>query len=345
MKAPSERGPSIADVARRAGVSATTVSHVVSGKRPVNGRTAASVRRVMRELGYVPNQRAQSLRLGMSRTLGLVVPDISNPYFAELAKGAADAGEQRGFNLVLTNTGFGAAREARYLDVLRGGGIDGMVYAAGAPPSRGRLAELVRVFHVVVVDEELPEVSADTVVSDHEGGGRLAGEHLLELGHRRILTITGPDELDSSRRRARGFASAFEGVEARLESVPGDYRPDSAVSAIRAELDGGLPWFTAVFAANDLMALAAIEALTDRGYRVPEDVSVLGYDDIALAALVYPSLTTVRQPVYRMGWVAADRLVGSLMGEGSPEAIKVVLDVELVVRGSSASPRSQEVRT
>lgn len=342
MKGSLTRGPSIADVADRAGVSATTVSHVISGKRPVNGRTAASVRRVMRELGYVPNHRAQSLRLGMSHTLGLVVPDISNPYFAELAKGAADGGERRGFNLVLSNTGFDAAREARYLDVLRGGGIDGMVYAAGAPPSSEQLAGLVRTFHVVVVDEELAAVTADTVVSDHEGGGRLAGEHLRDLGHRRILTIKGPEELDSSQRRARGFASEFTGVEARLDSVSGDYRPEGAVSAIEAALAHGKPWFTAVFAENDLMAVAVIETLTRRGYRVPEDVSVLGYDDIALAALVSPALTTVRQPVYRMGWVAADRLVASLLGEGSPDAIKVVLDVELVVRRSTTRPRGEE---
>lgn len=343
MNGRSGRAPSIADVASRAGVSTTTVSHVISGKRPVNGRTAASVRRVMRQLGYVPNHSARSLRLGMSRTLGLVVPDISNPYFAELAKGAADAGEQRGFNLVLSHTGFDAAREARYLDVLRSGGIDGMVYAAGAPPSAGQLEELVRTFHVVVVDEELGSVPVDTVVSDHEGGGRLAGEHLRNLGHRQILTIEGPAGLDSSSRRARGFASAFAGVEARLEPVAGDYRPESAVAAVEAALTDGFPWFTAVFAENDLMALAAIETLTDRGYRVPEDVSVLGYDDIALAALVRPALTTVRQPVYRMGWVAADRLVASLLGEGPPDPIKVVLDVELVVRGTSGRPRSQEV--
>jgi LacI family transcriptional regulator len=332
---------SIADVARLAGVSPTTVSHVISGRRPVSERTAAAVAQAMQELGYVPNRAARSLRHGMSQTLGLLVPDISNPYFAELARGAEDAVEARGFNLLLCNTAFDPEREARYLDVLRGRGVDGMLYAAGAPPSSERLAQVARTFRLVIVDEELPGVPVETVVSDNERGGQLAGQHLHELGHRAVLAIGGPPALTSSPLRARGFAAAFDG-DARIETVDGDYRAESATAAVRAALDGGPRWFTAIFAANDLMALAAIEVLAQDGLRVPRDVSVVGYDDTVYAALVRPALTTVRQPVYRMGWVAAERLMGALNGDDEQDS-KVVLDVELVVRQTTAPPREVEV--
>jgi LacI family transcriptional regulator len=221
-----------------------------------------------------------------------------------------------------------------------------MAYAAGAPPSSERLAELARTFRLVVVDEELAGVPAPAVVSDNERGGRLAGEHLRALGHRAVLMITGPPALASVPLRSRGFLSAFGGDGVRVERVAGDYRAESAAAAVRAALTEGPPWFTAVFAANDVMALAAIEALVDHGVRVPEDVSVVGYDDTVFAALVRPGLTTVRQPVYEMGWVAADRLARSLSGGGdgdAEEASKVVLDVELVIRQTTAPPRDVEV--
>jgi LacI family transcriptional regulator, galactose operon repressor len=334
--------PSINDVAMKAGVSSTTVSHVISGKRPVSDRTAALVQRAMSELGYVPNHAARSLRLGITRSLGLLVPDISNPYFAELAKGAEDAGEAKGYNLVLCNTSFDPEREARYLDVLRGGGVDGMIYAAGAPPAAGTVAQLARTFPLIIVDEELAGVEADTVVSDNERGGRLAGAHLRDLGHREVLVINGPADLASTPLRARGFRSAFADAEARLVEVEGDYRAESATLAVQAALRGESPWFTAVFAANDLMALAAIEVLTVAGIQVPHDVSVVGYDDTALAALVRPALTSVRQPVYRMGTVAAERLAERLSGAPPRKVEKLVLDVELVVRQTSVAARRDE---
>jgi LacI family transcriptional regulator len=336
---PQQRPPSIADVAAKAGVSSTTVSHVISGKRPVSARAAAVVQRAMSELGYVPNHAARSLRLGNTRSLGLLIPDISNPYFAELAKGAEDAGEGKGYNLVLCNTSFDGEREARYLNVLRGRGVDGMIYAAGAPPASVHVAALASTFPLIIVDEELPDVPADTVVSDNERGGRLAGEHLRDLGHRNVLVIDGPANLASTPLRAKGFGAAFEGVEARIEEVEGDYRAESATAAVESALSGAQPWFTAIFAANDLMALAAIETLTAAGIRVPDDVSVVGYDDTRLAGLVRPGLTTVRQPVYRMGAVAAERLADRLSGDAAPgPAQKLVLDVELVVRQTSVAP-------
>jgi LacI family transcriptional regulator len=333
---------SIADVAAAAGVSPTTVSHVISGKRPVSAETAEAVHSAMGRLGYVPNHAAQSLRRGMSRTLGLLVPDIANPYFAELARGAEDAGEQRGFNLVLCNTDFDAERESRYLDMLRGGGVAGMIYAAGSPPDTARIEAVAGSFRLVAVDEELPGVIADTVVSDNEHGGRLAGEHLARLGHRRNLVVDGPAELRSAIDRGRGFRGALDPASVEIGAVTGDYRATSATEAVAAELAGRGPWFTAVFAANDLMALGALEALTAAGLRVPEDVSVVGFDDTVLASIVRPALTTIRQPVYRMGWVAADRLAGALDADNPPEPCKTVLDVELVARQTTAAPRAEE---
>jgi LacI family transcriptional regulator len=332
----------MAEVAALAGVSLTTVSHVLSGKRPVRAATAERVRRALAELEYVPNHAGRSLRSAVTSTVSLLLPDISNPYFAELAKGAEDATEAEGFNLVLCNTDFNREREARYLTVLRGGAFDGMIYVAGAPPPRRRLSELARSFPLTVADEELNGLSAVTVVSDNFGGGRLAGEHLAGLGHTRVLYVGGPRALRTTELRRDGLLEGL-GARAALRERYGDYREPSGYEAVRAELRGRRS-FTAVFAGNDLMALGAIRALQEAGKDVPEDVSVVGYDDISLAALVRPALTTIRQPVYDIGRAAAEQLLIRLRrGHQGPPA-KLVLDVELVVRATSAERPSRGAR-
>lgn len=328
---------SIAQVALLAGVSQTTVSHVVSGKRPVNHQTAARVRDAMKQLGYVPNHAARSLRSGMTRTIGLLVPDISNPYFAGLAKGAEDAAESLGFSVVICSTEFDHAREAKYLNILRSGVVDGMIYAAGAPPSHSRLAEVARAFPMAVADEELPELVVTTVVSDNLKGGELVGDHLRQLGHRVALYIGGPLELVTTQRRLEGFERAFNADgTAHIEQRQGDYREPTGYEAVREELAERGRWFSAVFAGNDLMAIGAMRALDEAGLVVPSDVSVVGYDDVPLAALLRPGLTTVRQPVYGIGRAAAEQLILGLLAPKRPPAARLVLDVEFIERQTTA---------
>jgi len=332
-----QRTASIADVAARAGVSPTTVSHVISGNRPVSARTAAVVRRAMAELDYVPNHAARSLRSGSTRMLGLLVPDIGNPYFADLARGAEDGAQANGYRLVLGNTGFDAARELEYLQALRAGHVDGIVYATGGMPPSDQLVEVIDRFLVVLADEEVPGLAVDTIISDGERGGRLAGEHLRDLGHREILAIDGPPGLASSADRARGFDAVFAGGAGDVTHVRGDYVRDAAADAVRAALRRG-ETFTAVFAANDLMAVGALDALAHAGLAAPDDVSLVSFDDTSLATLVRPALTAVRQPVRAIGRAAAEHLITAIDHPAGRPPERIVLDVELVVRDSTAPP-------
>ncbi|MDX3691990.1 LacI family DNA-binding transcriptional regulator [Streptomyces europaeiscabiei] len=331
------RAASIKDVAAAAGVSPTTVSHVLSGNRPVNEETAARVRSVVNRMGYVPASLARSLQAGSTSVIGLLIPDISNTFFAELAKGAEDAAHDLGYGLILCNTEFDADREDRYLGMIRSRFIDGMVYASGSPPSRRRLEALMGKFPIALADEEVEGLSGALIASaDHEAGGRLVGEHLRALGHRRALMLTGPRDLRSGVARAHGFVQAFQG---EVVERAGDFKEESGYRLV-AELldDGGFADRTAVFAANDLMAFGALAALREAGLSVPDDISVVGFDDIRAASLVSPPLTTVHQPAYDVGRTATAQLLQYVSRGEVPPASRHTLPVELKVRGSTAPP-------
>lgn len=333
--------PSIADVAALAGVSPTTVSHVRSGNRPVSAQTATIVRAAMSELGYVPSHAAKSLRLGLAQAIGLLVPDVTNPFFAEIAKGAEDAAEARDLSLILCSTDFDPRREARYLTMLRGGSIDGLIYAAGAPPGRDELVRLARSTPLVVLDEELPIASSVTVVSDNRKGGFLVGEHLASLGHRRVLYAGGSRRLVTSSQRLEGLVAGLGRADAQVEARWGDYREPSGFDILCREISERGPWFSAVFAGNDMMALGAMNALYEAGLRIPEDVSVVGYDGGRLGEVVRPALTTIRQPVYEMGRAATEQLV-TLRDATSPPVERLVrLDVELIIRSTTSQVRAE----
>jgi LacI family transcriptional regulator len=327
---------SIKDVAAAARVSPTTVSHVLSGNRPVNEQTAARVRSVVNRLGYVPASLARSLQAGSTSVIGLMIPDISNTFFAELAKGAEDAAHDLGYGVILCNTEFDAEREDRYLGMIRSRFIDGMVYASGSPPSRRRLEALMGRFPIALADEEVDGLEGALIATaDHEAGGRLVGEHLRELGHRRALMLTGPRELKSGAARAGGFVKAFQGL---VTERVGDFKEHSGYRLVSELVAAGDPDFTAVFAANDLMAFGALLALREAGLSVPHDVSVVGFDDIRAASLAHPSLTTVHQPAYDVGRTATAQLLQYVTRGEVPPASRHTLPVELKVRSSTAQP-------
>ena len=205
---------SIDAVAELAGVSPTTVSHALSGKRKVSSEVKARVFAAMTELDYVPSRPAQNLALGVTRTLALMVPDIGNGYFAELAKGVERAAADRGYNVILCTTGFDYAREVQYLEMINSRAVDGVVYAAGVyaadtPPTDKELQGLLSGMPMVFVDEEIEGTQFTAVVSDNEAGGRLVAEHLLELGHQTALVISVDGEPVSSVLRTRGFLDAW----------------------------------------------------------------------------------------------------------------------------------------
>lgn len=324
--------PSIREVARLSGVSITTVSHALSGKRPVNAATAGRVRDAVAELGYVPATTARNLRTNRTDVIGLILPDIANTFFSRLAQGVEDAANEAGFSLILCDTDFDAAREDRYLDLLRSRFIDGLVYIAGSQPGTHRLGALVSGFPVVLADEDVATVpGAGRVSADHRQGGRLAGLHLRHLGHRDALVVAGPAGLRSSDERILGFREHFPAAIL----TAGDFTESGGHRAVTDALATGVR-FSAVFAVNDLMAIGAMAALRDAGVSIPTQVSIVGYDDIPLVDRLSPALTTIRQPAYEIGRLAARQLLDRLLDD-APLG-EAILPVELIVRASTAVP-------
>lgn len=332
---------SIADVARHAGVSPTTVSHTVSGKRKVSDSVRENVLRSMRELNYVPTRAAQNLALGSTRVIALVVPDIAIEYFAALAKGIEANAIERGYNLMLATTGFDVERETRYLEMIESRAVDGIIYASGAALGEKAREALVGGLPVILVDEEVEGVQLRTIVSDNDQGGRLVAEHLLQLGHRNVLEIQGLHTPVTSVRRSAGFGSLWSVNGGATSQTSGDYSADGGGAAIQEHAAKfARKELTAVFAHNDVMALGAINELRTQGLSVPEDVSVVGFDDVSPGRYSFPQLTTVRQDVDALANLAATALLDALESRDSLPQQRTVLPVEFVTRASTGVVRT-----
>lgn len=333
------RRVTITDVAAQAGVSVGTVSKVINGRYGVAADTLAKVQAVIDELGYEASLVAQSLRNHRTNVIGVLVTDFE-PFSTELLKGAADAIRETGFELVVYSAGGRAGErtgwERRYLSRLSGTLVDGALLVTptvvdvnyGAP--------------IVAVDPHTGPPGFPTVDSDNLHGARLATEHLLELGHRRIAMLTGRPDLESARLRERGYREALAAagvpVDDRLVRV-GAYDADVSVEPARELLTADDPP-TAVFAANDVSAIATVQVAAELGLRVPGDLSVVGFDNIAESALNEPPLTTIDQPIRTMGQRAMDLLVALIRGE-EPEVTHITLPTSLVVRASTAAPGTE----
>jgi len=330
----------IKDVARLADVSTATVSHVINDTRYVSDELRARVLDAMEVLNYRPNVLAQGLRRGETHTIGLVVPDNANPFFAEVARVVEDVGFDRGYSVILCNTGDDLERERAYIDVLIAKQVDGIIFIAAGDHHK-HLAELTDAnVPLVLADRDVAQSGVDVVLVDNELGGHRATEHLLDLGHRRIGCIAGPSEATPSADRVKGYARALReaGVPVQQSLIePGDFRYEGGEEAAARLLSlDSLP--SAVFACNDLMAIGALRAIRRAGLRVPEDISVVGFDDIVLASAVSPALTTVAQPVEQLAKISTELLLSRIEGESPSDLARIVLDTELVVRNSSASP-------
>jgi LacI family transcriptional regulator len=320
----------IKEIAQRANVSAATVSHVVNNTRFVSDEVRARVDAAVAALGYVPNAVARSLRMRGTQTLGMMIPNISNLFFAELVRAFEDECYRQGYSLILCNSEDDPGREIIYLRTLMSKRVDGLVMI-----SAGRDDHLCRLLSttwlpLVIVDREIEGVTADLVEVDHEHGGYLAARHLLDLGHRRIAAIAGPGDLVVSKQRVFGFerALAEAGTPRPAEYlIHASFTTQGGYEAARRLL-GLAKQPTAVFACNDLLALGAIHAMREAGMRVPQDLSVVGFDDIALAAFVSPRLTTIRQPKQRIGELAAQLLIARIKGKRD-DVVKKLLEPEL----------------
>ncbi len=349
----------MADVARRAGVSTATVSRVLAGVGPARPATRARVREAALALGFRPSGIARSLKLQTTRTIGLIVTDIENPYFPELVRAIEDAANAAGYVVLLCNAANDPDREAGYLDLLVERRVDGIVIAASGLGDHHQQWLARSPLPVALVNCAVAGVPLPTIASDNRGGGRLAVEHLLALGHRRIGHLTaparnidGPDRLAGAQDAMRTAADR----DAVLTVTVGSPDVTGGQQAM-LELLALTPATTAVFAYNDLMAIGAMRAVRALGRRVPQDISVVGFDDVTLAAYVDPPLTTIAQLTAEMGrWAfgalaremerdaSAARVPGSRVDAAQPDAPTagetVRLPVTLRVRESTAPPQA-----
>jgi len=331
--------PTISDVAERAGVSPATVSRVIQGAKNVRPATREKVERAIREMGYVPSAVAQSMRSKRTRSLALVLSDITNTFWTTVARGVEDVAHRHDYSVLLCNSDENLAKQLRYLDFLIGQQVDGVIIAPY--DSDARHLEKLRSRHIptVVLDRHVIGWDVDSVCGDSISGARALTQHLIGLGHKRIAIISGPASTSTAEDRITGYCAALAAagipVDPRLIRR-GEYRSSVGRGLMAQVLDEGLAP-TAVFAANNAIAIGVIEALEERGLRVPQDMALVCYDDLPTASRFFPFLTVVAQPAYDMGVNAAQLLLSRLDSEVDLQPRHVVLPSRLIVRLSCGS--------
>ncbi|CAB4858702.1 unannotated protein [freshwater metagenome] len=326
------------DVAKHAGVSVSTVSYVLNDSGPVAAPRRARVLEAIRALEYTPNESARSLKRRSASTIGLVVPDLSNQFFALVAEGVEREASARGVLVVLCVPGATDVPEAQHAALLRGQRLDGVVYLSGTGTAPREILELADSGHIVLVDEQIAGFDLPSVVADGRRGAREIAASVLQMGHRQLAVIGGPAALWTAEQRLAGYREAFAGAGIDPDEVPvytGDYRMASGERLAEEALTCAGPRPTALLCANDLMAIGALEYCKREGLRVPEDVSIAGFDDLPIAALLTPRLTTVRQPAAEMGAMAARLLFELIDGRSSDgDEYSEPLPAELLLRES-----------
>ena len=325
----------IAQVAALAGVSPTTVSHVLSGKRIVGAATQQTVQEAIRELGYRPNNVARSLRTRRSRMVAVVVPDITNPFYGVLTRGLADAASGAEYGTYVCNTDGFPEREMEFLEDVLDRGVDGIVLSSVDAASIGAIGPAEQGTPIVCVGGSLDHPRIDLVITDDLAGSRVATEHLISRGARRLAMIQGPAETGSA--RDQGFrtalAAAGRSFDRRL-MVRGDWTRRGGQAAMRSLLSMSEPP-DAVFCANDLTAIGAIDTAREMGLDIPSDLAVVGFDDVDAATIVRPALTTVRNPAYDTGRTAGQLLLSRMLGHYTGTGRTVLLPCPLVPRSSA----------
>ncbi|MBA2445872.1 MAG: LacI family DNA-binding transcriptional regulator [Nocardioidaceae bacterium] len=329
----------IADVARIAGVSTTTVSRHLAGQKI---REVEAVEATIAALDFRASATARSLKSGVTGSVGLVVPDVSNPFFAAVVKGVESVSRQLELNVFLSNTDESVELERSVLGGLIGR-VDGVILAP-ARENSDNTEQLRRAgVPIVLLDRRLNGCDdLDSVLVDSRGGSAQAADHLLSLGHRRIGVISGPLDSTPGRERYEGFMDALTsaGVDLDPEMIQvGDFKHDSGYQATLRLLGLPLP-VTAIFSANNLMSTGVLRALHHMGVRVPEELSLVGFDDLELAELLSPPLTVISRPTVEQGVLAMRLLRNRIRGEGPAKAQHIVLDTGLTVRGSSRATQA-----
>jgi LacI family transcriptional regulator len=330
----------IKDVAREAKVSVGTASQALRDSLAVRESTRHRVLAVAKRLRYQPSALARGLVTRRTHTVGLLISDIANPFFIRAVRAVEDVAQEKGYNVILCNTDEDPTKETQYLRVLVEKRVDGIILATTAGSLQAVRDVRWRRIPLVLFDRELPGVAANVVKVDGVLGGRLATEHLLGLGHRRIAIIHGPVVRSTGAERLRGYLLALRAAGVRPDPAlirEGNFKQDSGRELARQVLDLS-PWPTALFCTNNLMTVGALQALGERGVRIPSDLSLVGYDDMEWWTLTHPPLTTVGQPVYELGSEAMRLLLEQIEAKGRRRPQRVVLKPELLIRKSCGPP-------
>jgi LacI family transcriptional regulator len=332
----------IKDVARVSGVSSMTVSRVINDSERVSPETRRRVEQAIAELGYVPSRLARGLIRQKTGTLALIVPDVANPFFTLVVRGAEDVARRAGYRMILCDTRADLTIEREVIEEMLAHRVEGIVIAPVSDRSKGHLERLARFgVQFVLIDRTVSGIESDVVVGDSAGGARRLVEHLISLGHRRIGFVTEADDVSTARDRREGYEAALAAAGLPLDPnliVRLTADPAGGFDGMRRLLELEEPP-TAVFTVNNLVALGAIEAVRARGLEVPDDVAVVCFDDIEYASRLYPFLTVMAQPAETLGTLGTQLLVERIEDRAPKQRRVVVLPAQFVVRKSSGDGR------
>ncbi|MGB9593341.1 MAG: LacI family DNA-binding transcriptional regulator [Anaerolineae bacterium] len=332
-------GVSIKDIARAAGVSHSTVSRALADSPLVKDETRERIKRIAQEMGYSPHALARSLVTRRTQTVGVVVTTIADPFVSEIVRGLEETGQNHGYTIILCNSNAEPRRELAAVKALREKRVDGIIVTAS------RIGDLYLPLledfgvPIVLINNQQTGKYVYSIGTDDLRGGQIATEHLLSLGHTRIAYIASPNNVNSSQARMDGYRAALEAAGIAFDPAlvaDGDGRPAAAMRATEHLLSRGVRP-TAIFCYNDMTAIGTIRALKRMGIRVPDDISVVGYDDIPIVEYLDPPLTTIRQRKYDMGCMAMDMLLRLL--NGAADVQDVTIEPTLVVRESTSAPK------
>jgi LacI family transcriptional regulator len=329
--------PTIRDVANLAGVAPITVSRVINDSGYVSQKARERVNFAIEQLGYIPNMLGPSLRFKQTMTLAVVITDITNPFWTTVTRGVEDIAQENGYSTILCNTDENEEKQEQYLQMLLRRRTDGILLVpASSSPDPIRLIQRQRI-PVVILDRQVSGVNVDIVRADSETGAYHLTKHLLTLGHRRITTLAGPKSTSTAVDRVNGFCRAMKeaGLElCNAQVLWGTFTQGSGYQLAREAL-ANLPQPTALFAANNFIAIGAMQAMQELGIRVPEDVALVAVDDIPPAFTFDPFLTVATQPAREMGQRAVQLLLKNMKEETVHEYQHIVLPTEMIIRDSS----------
>lgn len=333
--------PSIKKVAEVAGVSVGTVSHVITGSVPVSEELRGKVQAAIRQLNYHPNHVARSLKTSKTLTLGIVVPDLTISFFPQVIRGAENAARKRGYSLIAVTSDDDGERQKELLSLLRSQRVEGILLViAAAPTPLNTISRILDAGIQVVCLDRIPDrVTVDTVSVEDSAAAAMGVEHLLSMGARRIALATGPLALKNERRRVQGYRRALQqaGIPLHNDLIwQGNLRPPDVAAMCREKFAASAPRPDAVFCTNGPTALGALRAMRDCGLKTPDDIAFATFDELTVDDLFSPSITSVVQPAYDIGYRAADLLLDRIEGvEGLEETVTIRLSASLKVGDSS----------